>query len=83
VSNTDDLAELWNAVSDLSISEHLGDSSRLSDFVSDLNDLGSIRMGRSSDTESVVREGSPVSGGGRLGERVVGNSAISSAHSSA
>jgi hypothetical protein len=50
MSNTDDLVELRNSVFELSISEHLGDGSRLGDLVSDLNDLGTVRVGRSSDT---------------------------------
>jgi hypothetical protein len=77
MSNTDDLAELRNTISDLSISEHLGDGSGLGDLVGDLNDLSTVRVRRSSDTKSIIRECSPV--GSRLGKRVVGNTAISSA----
>jgi len=79
VTNTNDLAELRNTVSDLSASEHLGDDDRLGDFVSDLNDLSSIRVSRSSDTKSIIRECSPVGCGCRLGERVVGDTAVPSA----
>jgi len=60
VTNTDNLAELRNTVSDLSASEHLGDGGRLGNLVSDLNDLSSIRVSRSSDTKSIVRECSPI-----------------------
>jgi hypothetical protein len=79
VSDTDDFAELGNTMLDLSISEHLGDGGRLGDLVSDLNDLGTVRVGRSSDTKSIIRECSPVGSSGRLGKRVVSDTAISSA----
>jgi hypothetical protein len=79
MSNTDDLAELRNTISDLSISEHLGDGSGLGDLVGDLNDLSTVRVRRSSDTKSIIRECSPIGSSGRLGKRVVGNTAISSA----
>jgi hypothetical protein len=79
VSDTDDLAELRNSIPDLSVSEHLGDGGRLGDLVSDLNDLSTVWVGRSSDTKSIIRECSPIGSSGRLGERVVGDTAISSA----
>ena len=79
MTNTDNLAELRNTVSDLSASEHLGDGGRLGNLVSDLNDLSSIRVSRSSDTKSIVRECSPIGSSGRLGERVVGDTAVPSA----
>ena len=79
VSDADDLVELGNTVSDLSTSEHLGDGGRLGDLVSNLNDLSTVRVGRSSDTESIVRKSSPVCSSGRLGERVVGDAALPSA----
>jgi len=50
MSNTNDLAELGNTISYLSVSKHLGDGGRLGDLVSDLNYLGSVRVGRSTDT---------------------------------
>jgi hypothetical protein len=50
VSDTDNLVELRNSVFELSISEHLGDGGRLGNLVCDLNDLSSVRVGRSSDT---------------------------------
>jgi hypothetical protein len=79
VSDTDDLAELGHTVSDLAVSEHLGDSGGLGDFVGNLDDLSSVGMSRSANTKSVVREGSPVGGSGRLGKRVIGDTTISSA----
>jgi len=79
MSDTNDFAELGNTVSDLSVSEHLGDGGRLGDLISDLNDLGSIRVSRSTDTQSIVRKCSPISSSGRLGERVVCDTATSSA----
>jgi hypothetical protein len=79
MSNTDDLVELRNSVFELPISEHLGNDGRLGDLVCDLNDLSTVRVGRSSDTKSIVRECSPVGSSGRLGKRVVGDTAISAA----
>jgi hypothetical protein len=79
VSDTDDLAELRNSIPDLSVSEHLGDGGRLGDLVSDLNDLSTVRVGRSSNTKSIIRECSPVGSSGRLSERVVSDTATSSA----
>jgi hypothetical protein len=79
VSDTNDLAELRNTMSNLSISEHLGNGGRLGDLVSDLNDLSTIRVGRSSNTKSIIRECSPVGGGSRLGKRIISDTAISSA----
>jgi hypothetical protein len=76
MSNTDNLVELRNSMPDLSISEHLGDGGRLGDLVSDLNDLGTVRVGRSSDTKSIIRECSPVGSSGRLGKRVVSDTAF-------
>ena len=81
MTNTDDLAELRNTVSDLSASEHLGDDGSLGDLVCDLNHLSTVGVSRSSNTKSIIRECSPIGGGCRLGERVVGDTATSSAWS--
>ena len=54
VPNADDLAELRNSISDLSVSEHLGNSGRLGNFVCDLNDLSTVRMSGSSNTKSII-----------------------------
>jgi len=77
VSDTNNFAKLRNTISDLSVSKHLGDGGRLSDLVSDLYNLGSVRVGRSTDTQSIVRKCSPISSSCRLGERVIGDTATS------
>jgi len=45
MSHTNDLVELGDTVSDTAVPEGFGDSGRLGDFVSDLNDLCSVGVG--------------------------------------
>ena len=55
MSNTDNLAESGNTVSNTSVSKHLGNGGRLSNLVRNLDYLSTVRMGGSTNTESVVR----------------------------
>jgi hypothetical protein len=79
MSDTNDFAESAE-VSQRASSEGGVDGGSLGDFVVDLDDVETVRVGGTSNTKAVIREGSPSGSGSRLRERVAAVGTIVQAH---